>query len=66
MLLLEWLSRIPGISRGEMTAHGDDLGPEKLDIQLTEFKKVESNGHIEDDEPEPIQLKYAHGLRHSD
>ncbi|EYC20925.1 hypothetical protein Y032_0020g134 [Ancylostoma ceylanicum] len=40
-----------------MTAHGDELGPEKLDIQLTQIKKVDSNGHVEDDEPEPIQLK---------
>ncbi|KIH49552.1 hypothetical protein ANCDUO_20372 [Ancylostoma duodenale] len=49
-----------------MTANGDELEPEKLDIQLTQIKKVDSNGHVEDDEPEPIQLKYAYRFRYTD
>ncbi|RCN27853.1 hypothetical protein ANCCAN_26410 [Ancylostoma caninum] len=28
------------VNRVKMTAHGDELGPEKLDIQLTQIKKV--------------------------
>ncbi|VDM58549.1 unnamed protein product [Angiostrongylus costaricensis] len=41
-----------------MTAHDDDLQPEKLNVQLTDMNKtMEPNEQAEDDEPEVIQLR---------